>query len=225
MAWYCSIVANPVVDYICMGSLLTSAMLGLAGIGGALRRARMAILSIAGVYALSVIVGAVMVHAGYRPALAFRDFIVSRAQGDPALIALNSGDRLGAALWDFYGNLVLGAVPHTLGGLGVVFPYPLVAYQGWIGGIVSVNSAHTSRLATFWGGAYYLITLVLQLVPYSLAAGAGVNLGLSLWRRQPYYEGEKWLGFPKKAVLDVLRIYAVVIPLFLVASLFEFLAA
>ena len=65
---------------------------------------------------------------------------------------------------------------------------------------------------------------VVALPAQGIAAGAGVNLGLSLWRRQPYYEGEKWLGFPKEAVLDVLRIYAVVIPLFLVASLFEFLA-
>ena len=137
---------------------------------------------------------------------------------------MNGGDRLGAALWDFYGNLVLGAVPHTLAGLGVVFPYPLVAYQGWIGGIVSVNNAHVSRLATFSGAFYYLLTLVLQLVPYSLAAGAGVNLGLSLWRKQTYYEGERWLGFPKEAVLDLLRIYALVIPLFLVASLWEFFA-
>jgi hypothetical protein len=32
------------------------------------------------------------------------------------------------------------------------------------------------------------------------------------------------LGFPREAVLDVLRIYAVVLPLFLMASLFEFLA-
>jgi uncharacterized membrane protein SpoIIM required for sporulation len=114
-------------------------------------------------------------------------------------------------------------VPNTLGGLGVVFPYPLVAFRGWVGGIVSVNDAHVSRLATLGGGAYYLVILVLQLVPYSLSTGAGINLGLSLWRKQSYYEGEKWLGFPREAVLDVLRIYAVVIPLFLMASLFEFL--
>jgi uncharacterized membrane protein SpoIIM required for sporulation len=204
--------------------LLITSILGLSSIWRALRRARPAILSIAILYALSLLVGAIMVQTGYQPALAYRDYIVSRAQSDPTLIALNSGDRLGAALRDFYGNLVLGAVPNTLGGLGVVFPYPLVVYQGWIGGIVSVNSAHVSRLATFSGGFYYLATLVLQLVPYSLAAGAGVNLGLSLWRKQTYYEGGRWLGFPKEAVLDVLRIYALVVPLFLVASLWEFLA-
>jgi uncharacterized membrane protein SpoIIM required for sporulation len=198
---------------------------GLRGVVRALQHARKAIISVALLYALSVTVGAVMVQAGYQPALSYRDSMVNTARAtDSVFAALDSGDRLGAALLDFYGNLVLGAVPNTLGGLGVVFPYPLVAFRGWVGGIVSVNDAHVSRLATFNGGTYYLITLLLQLVPYSLSTGAGVNLGLSLWRKQPYYEGEKWLGFPKEAVLDVLRIYAVVIPLFLAASLFEFLA-
>ena len=199
-------------------------MLGLTSISHALRRARVAILSIAFLYALSLLVGTTMVQTGYQPALAYRDYIVSNAQSDSTLVALNSGNRLGAALRDFYGNLVLGAVPNTLGGLGVIFPYPFVAYRGWIGGIVSVNNAHVSRLATFSGAFYYLTTLVLQLLPYSLATGAGVNLGLSLWRKQTYYEGERWLGFPREAVLDVLRIYALIVPLFLVASLWEFLA-
>lgn len=200
-------------------------MAGFWGIPSALRHARMAIISVALLYALSVFAGAVMVQVGYQPALSYRDNLVNNARAtEPALIALRDGDRLGAAILDFYGNLVLGAIPNTLGGLGIVFPYPLVAFRGWVGGIVSVNDAHVSRLATFDGGAYYLITLVLQLVPYSLSTGAGVNLGLSLWRRQPYYEGEKWLGFPKEAVLDVVRIYAIVIPMFLVASLWEFLA-
>lgn len=195
------------------------------GVPGAFRRGRNAIISVALLYVLSVTAGAVMVQVGYQPALSYRDNLVSNARAtDPVFMALYSGDRLRAALLDFYGNLVLGAIPNTLGGLGVVFPYPLVAFRGWVGGIVSVNDAHVSRLATFDGGAYYLITLVLQLVPYSLSTGAGVNLGLSLWRRQPYYEGEKWFGFPREAVLDVLRIYAVVVPLFLIASLFEFLA-
>ena len=201
-----------------------ASMLGLTSISHALRRARVAILSIAFLYALSLLVGTTMVQTGYQPALAYRDYIVSNAQSDSTLVALNSGNRLGAALRDFYGNLVLGAVPNTLGGLGVIFPYPFVAYRGWIGGIVSVNNAHVSRLATFSGAFYYLTTLVLQLLPYSLATGAGVNLGLSLWRKQTYYEGERWLGFPREAVLDVLRIYALIVPLFLVASLWEFLA-
>ena len=164
-----------------------------------------------------------MVQAAYGPAISYRDGLVNNARtNDPVLIALDRGDRLHAALLDFYENLVTGAVPDTLGGLGVVFPYPFIAFRGWVGGIVSLNDAHVSRLTTFDGGAYYLLTLILQLVPYSLATGAGVNMGLSLWRKQPYYEGKKWLGIPKEAILDVFRIYAVVVPLFFAASLFEF---
>jgi hypothetical protein len=200
-------------------------MRSLWGIPAAFRRASKAIISVAILYALSVTAGAVMVQVGYQPALSYRDNLVNNARAtDPVFAALDSGDRFGTALLDFYENLVLGAVPNTLGGLGVVFPYPLVAFRGWVGGIVSVNDVHVSRLTTLGGGVYYLITLVLQLVPYSLSTGAGVNLGLSLWRKKPYYEGAKWLGFPREAVLDVLRIYTVVVPLFLIASLFEFLA-
>jgi uncharacterized membrane protein SpoIIM required for sporulation len=65
--------------------------------------------------------------------------------------------------------------------------------------------------------------MILQLIPYSLAGGAGVNLGWAYLRPSPYYVGKKWLGFPKEAVLDVFRIYIVIVPLFLVASLVEFL--
>jgi uncharacterized membrane protein SpoIIM required for sporulation len=62
------------------------------------------------------------------------------------------------------------------------------------------------------------------LIPYSISGGAGVNLGVAfLWPR-PAYQGERWLGLPKEAVRDLLRIYVLVIPLFLVASLWEFLA-
>jgi hypothetical protein len=130
---------------------------------------------------------------------------------------------LNAAFLDFGSNLLLGAVPQTLGGLGVVFPYPLTAYRGWIGGIVSVDANHHSRLSNFDDARYYVSVMVLQLVPYSLAGGAGVNLGWALWRPAPYYNGRKWFGVPKEAVLDVLRIYVIVVPLFLFASLVEFL--
>ena len=39
------------------------------------------------------------------------------------------------------------SVPMTIMGLAIVMPYPWVAYQGWIGGIVSVRGDHSSRLA------------------------------------------------------------------------------
>jgi hypothetical protein len=106
----------------------------------------------------------------------------------------------------------------------VVFAYPLIAYRGWIGGIVSIDGSHASRLADVKEGAYYLITLLLQLIPYTLTGGAGTNMGMAFLKPKPCYQGEKWLGIPKEALRDVLRIYRVAVPLFLLASLWEFLA-
>ncbi len=74
---------------------------------------------------------------------------------------------------------------------------------------------------------YYLSVMLLQLLPYSLAGGAGVRLGLAFLRptsRFGYPGSARWLGLPAEGVRDVLRIYALVVPLFLVASLVEFLA-
>lgn len=166
-----------------------------------------------------------MVHSGNEFALDFADNLVAQAADEPAITALKKDNRLEAALFDFGGNLFLGAMPITIMGLACVMPYPFVAYQGWVGGTVSVatDEAHTSRLADPWEATYYLVTLILQLIPYSLAGGAGVNLGMSLFRPRSYYQGDKWLGISREAVRDVLRIYSLVVPLFLVASLWEFL--
>ena len=58
-----------------------------------------------------------------------------------------------------------------------------------------------------------------------MAVGAGVSAGIAIFRTPPYYEGRKWLGIlPEEAVRDVARIYLIVIPLFLIASLWEFLS-
>ena len=189
----------------------------------ALRRARVPILAVALTYAASVLVGMVMVHAGNTFAVSFRDSLVTQAQTSPALAALHQNDRLRAALLDFGGNLY-AAIADTLGGLGVVFPFPFIAYRGWVGGIVSIDSAHASRLANPQEAFYYLTTLILQLIPYALSGGAGVNAGLAVWRPKPYYAGPKWLGIPSEAIRDVLRVYSIVVPLFLLASLWEFLA-
>jgi uncharacterized membrane protein SpoIIM required for sporulation len=189
----------------------------------ALFRARLSILAVAVVYFLSVTAGIIMVSAGNGFAVRTRDSIVGGAQSSATLQALDRNDRVRAALLDFGGNL-LAAVSNTLAGLGVVFPFPIIAYRGWVGGIVSIDGAHVSRLIRPGDAAYYLITLILQLIPFTLSAGAGVNLGLSLWKPGPEYRGEKWLGMPKETILDVLRIYWLVIPLFLIASLWEFLA-
>jgi uncharacterized membrane protein SpoIIM required for sporulation len=191
-----------------------------------MRRARYSIIAVAITYCGSILIGIVMVHTGNTFALTYRDQLVNQAaQQGPVALAANRGDNFQAALWDFAGNLVVGAVPKTISGFSIILPYPLVAYQGWVGGIVSVRSDHTSRLNNLRSAIYYLLTLVLQLIPYSLAVGAGVNIGVALFRPQPYYQGENWLGFfPKEALRDVGRIYALVIPLFLVASLWEFLS-
>jgi hypothetical protein len=167
-----------------------------------------------------------MVHAGNPFALTYRDQLVQQAaQQDPAARAASQGENLSAALWDCGGNLLVGAVPKTISGFAIIFPYPWVAYQGWVGGIVSVRGDHTSRLNDPRSALYYLLTLILQVIPYSLAVGAGVNVGVALFRPAPYYQGEQWLSiFPAEVLRDVGRIYAVVIPLFLVASLWEFLS-
>jgi len=67
----------------------------------------------------------------------------------------------------------------------------------------------------------------LQLIPYSLAGGAGIRLGLAVLfpkGRYAYPASERWLGFPAEGVRDIFRIYELLVPLFLLASLVEFLA-
>jgi hypothetical protein len=189
----------------------------------ALSRARVPILTIALTYAVSVVIGIVMVNAGNAFALQYRDQLVSGAQSSPSLTALDQNNRLLAGLLDFGGNL-FAAIANAIAGLGVVFAYPIVAYRGWIGGIVSVDGAHLSRLTEVREAAYYLITLVLQLIPYSITGGAGVNMGLAYLNPKPPYQGKKWLGVPAEAIRDVLRIFVAAIPLFLIASLWEFFA-
>lgn len=192
----------------------------------ALYRERPAILAVALAYALSLGVGIAMVHTGNPFALAYRDQLVAGAiESNPAALALENGDRWRAAVIDFGENLLLGALPKTVAGLGIVFPFPLVAFQGWVGGIVSVDNAHVSRLANAREAIYYIGVVILQLIPYTLAVAAGVNLGIAFLRPTPYYQGAKWFGLPQEAVRDVGRIYLLVVPLFLFASLVEFLFA
>lgn len=189
----------------------------------AIARARVAILTIAATYALSVTLGIVMVDLGSTFALERRDAIVGSAQTGEVLVADRDGDHLRAALLDFAQNLGLGGVTSTVLGIGVVLAYPVVAYRGWVGGIVSVDAKHESRLGDPARAIYYLVTLVLQLIPYSVAGGMGVYLGVGSWRamRRPV---DAWLGLPKDRLRDVALAYLVIAPLFLIASLFEFLA-
>jgi len=108
-------------------------------------------------------------------------------------------------------------------GMGIFFPYPFVAYQGWIGGIVSVRGNHTSRLNNVRSATYYILTLIMQITAYSLTVGAGVNVGVSMFRPGLEYKGEKWARiFPKEALRDLGRIYVLATPLFFIASIWEF---
>ncbi|HEU5286851.1 MAG TPA: hypothetical protein VFV20_00465, partial [Candidatus Limnocylindria bacterium] len=62
-----------------------------------------------------------------------------------------------------------------------------------------------------------------QLIPYSIAGGMGIYLGIGAWRelRRPT---DAWLGLPKDRLRDVAFAYVIIPPLFLVASLWEFFA-
>lgn len=100
----------------------------------------------------------------------------------------------------------------------------MAAFRGWIGGIVSVDANHKSRLADRREAAYYLVVLVMQLIPYSLVGGAGVALGLRFYASWGRREIKRWWILPRDATLDVLWIYTLVVPLFFVASLIEFMA-
>jgi hypothetical protein len=198
------------------------------GIPTALWRARLPILWMGLTYALGVATGAIMVHTHSDFALSYRDHLIGRAQtADPAAVASKRGLPLRAAFFDFAGNLGRGAVPSTMMGLAVALPFPQAAYRGWVGGIVSVDGDHKSRLRHWHEGMYYFGILILQLIPYSLAGGTGVRLGLAFLMpkgRWGYPASERWLGLPAEGVRDVGRIYTLIVPLFLVASLVEFLA-
>ena len=197
----------------------------LNSIISALRRSMLATASFVLVYVIAVVAGGVMVHSGNQFALNYRDRLVARAHAqDPASLADQRGAHSRAALIDFARNLGLGAVPATVGGLAIVLSYPVAAYRGWVGGIVSVNNAHASRFGTRRQAINYVTTLLLQLLPYCLAGGAGVTLGLAYYRtRGQIPASERWFTLPAAAVQDVMWVYVVVVPLFLVASLWEFL--
>ena len=189
----------------------------------ALTRARFPIVLMMCTYAGAVTVGAIMAHTGNAFALRTGDHLVARAHAeDPASLALAKGNRFQAAGWDFSRNLLLGAIPNTIGGLAIGIPYLMATYRGWVGGIVSVDRRHVSRLKDPQERTYYLVTLLLQLIPYSLAGGAGVRVGVAYLRRRQN-PGPLWMGLPREAVGDVLLIYVLVVPLFALASVWEFL--
>lgn len=192
----------------------------------ALARARFGIASIAAAYVASVLAGIIMVSAGNSFAIRRRDSLVAHANATSSISrALQSNRLTTAAALDFGGNLA-GATASLLAGYWAPAAYPIVLYRGWVGGIVSIERTtggkHRSRLADPPEARYYLITLLLQLVPYSLAGGAGVMMGLARARPVGIYAGPKLLTIPVEALRDAARIYAIAVPLFALASAFEY---
>ena len=113
----------------------------------ALRHAGFGIWTVALTYALSVGTGMVLVHFGHRPSLDYRDRLVGDAQREsPILRQLYHGNRVTAAGLDAAGNS-LGGLASLAAGYCPPTSYAVTAFRGWIGGIVSVDSAHRSRLA------------------------------------------------------------------------------
>jgi hypothetical protein len=191
----------------------------------ALSRARWSILSVSAVYLISVIVGICMVSSGSQFALDHRAQLVGEAStSDAAAVTNNQALPLRAAMLDFVGNLIIGSIPKSVMGIAIIPPYPFVAYQGWVGGIVSVRGDHSSRMNSFRPAFYFILTILIQLTAYSITVGAGINLGIANLRPPVWYQGEKWWIFPKEAVRDWVRLYAASIPIFLVGSLWEFLS-
>lgn len=186
--------------------------------------ARLAIATVFVTYALSVIFGIVMATSGNADAIAQRDAVVGAARTSAITTANRSGDHIRAALLDFSSNLVAGGLTSTAFGTSVVGLYPVVAYRGWIGGIVVLDGEHRSRLADPASAIYYLVTLLLQLIPYSIAGGVGVRLGVGAWAQlRSKTATTTWLGLPTDLLRDALVAYVVIAPLFLIASLWEFL--
>lgn len=186
----------------------------------ALSRAKTPIIIVAALYLVSVTAGILMAHAGNAFALDYRDELIARAQAGP-ISARESPALRGLA--DFGGNS-LGAAVDTLLGIGIVTSSPMVIYRGWVGGIVSVDADHDSRLTETKEAAYYFSVIVLQLTGYSLAAGAGIYLGLAVYRSRPKDAGFWWFKIPERAGRDVLWIYVLILPVFFVASMWEFLS-
>jgi len=189
-------------------------------------RCKIYVLSIFITYCLSCFIGIIMSQHGNHFALSYRDKIVGQAfKTDKASINYMEGKNFSAALNDFMGNLLFGAVPQTVMGFSIVIPWFFVIKQGWVGGIVSIDSEHKSRFKNFKSTFYYFFVLLLQLIPYSLAIGAGIRCGVDFYN---YNKMNGWhlskLKIQKTSLVDLGYVYLLVVPLFFIASCFEFLS-
>src|SRR6202162_2130587 len=191
----------------------------------AFRRARGPIASSAVTYLTFLLLGIALASSGWAFAVNQRHSIVNGAQTSPIQVEDRQGNHLTAALLDFGANTALGAIPTSIIGLTVIGPFPIAAYRGWVGGIVSISSHH-SRLATPSGATYYIVTIILQLIGYVLTMGAGVHVGWSAWkiRHDSSVRSLAGVRIPSSALRDAGYIYLVAVPVFLIGSLWEFLA-
>jgi len=193
----------------------------------AVKRCKLYVLTIFLTYCISCFIGIIMVHNGNALALSYRDKIVGQAiKTDKAAINYQKGNNFSAALFDFGGNLFLGAVPQTVMGFGIVIPYFSTSVQGWVGGIVSIDSERKSRFDNYKSAFYYLFVLLLQFIAYSLAIGAGIKCGIDFYNNNN--KKNSWLiwkyKIQKESLLDLGLVYILVIPIFFIASCFEFLS-
>jgi len=191
----------------------------------ALHRARYAIVASAAVYLVSVVIGIALASAGVPFAVDQRDSIVSSAQGGSITSAYKRGDRLEAAFLDFGANL-LGSATISITGISVIGPFPIAAYRGWVGGIVSIDANHVSRLTRAGDAAYYAVTMVLQLTGFILAMAAGLHVGVASWRARNDTTVRSIAGvrIPVWSLTDAAWLYVLVVPISLIASLWEFLS-
>jgi len=168
-----------------------------------------------------------MVHNGNEFALSYRDKIVGNAiKTDKASINEQKGKKVSVLLYDFSGNILLGAVPQTLMGFSVVIPFVSVSVQGWVGGIVSVDSNHKSRFSNFRPTFYYFFVILLQFIAYSLTIGAGVKCGIDFYNLNKKHGWSiKKYSIPNSSLTDLGFIYILAVPIFLMASTFEFLSS
>ena len=198
----------------------------LRQIGLALHRTRYSIAWSAATYLASLLLGIAMVSAGVPFAVQQRDNIVHSARGGQITGAYKRGDRVEAALLDFGSNLVLGAGVTSVTGLSVIGPFPIAAYSGWVGGIVSIDDNHASRLTRPGDATYYVVTLLFQLAGFILAMAAGVHVGVAAWKARDDNRVRSIAGvrIPGWSLRDAAWLYGLVVPLLLIGSLWEFLS-